>query len=232
MATRAREHTNRRGDSARQKVLLSGDRFLLLEAIRLALEARNIDVAVVGAQLNRLEEAIGAFEPGLVILDASTISIDGALRNLLSVTRADTSVVAITTAGVSIEAARLVSAGAASVIGLDAGLEELVRVVAKTLDGKAALQLERRYELEKLLRLHRATEQRRWLPFDELTQREREVFELVYAGLSAEQIADQACVSINTVRTHIRSILNKLNVNSQLAAVAMARSRDWFPESA
>jgi len=38
-------------------------------------------------------------------------------------------------------------------------------------------------------------------------------------------------VSVSTVRTHVRSILSKLNVHSQLSAVAMARSNGWFAEA-
>ncbi len=51
---------------------------------------------------------------------------------------------------------------------------------------------------------------------------------MVYQGMSADQIAEDACLSVSTVRTHIRGILKKLNVNSQLSAVAMARAEDWF----
>jgi DNA-binding CsgD family transcriptional regulator len=41
-------------------------------------------------------------------------------------------------------------------------------------------------------------------------------------GRSAAEIATTLVVSLTTVRSHIRSILRKLNVNSQLAAVALA----------
>ena len=41
-------------------------------------------------------------------------------------------------------------------------------------------------------------------------------------GRSAGDIADALTVSLSTVRSHIRAILRKLNVNSQLAAVAIA----------
>jgi DNA-binding NarL/FixJ family response regulator len=41
-------------------------------------------------------------------------------------------------------------------------------------------------------------------------------------GRAAAEIATTLVVSLTTVRSHIRSILRKLNVNSQLAAVALA----------
>lgn len=57
---------------------------------------------------------------------------------------------------------------------------------------------------------------------DRLTAREREVLALMVAGLSRAGIARQLCLSINTVRTHTRNILAKLEVHSGLEAVGVA----------
>jgi DNA-binding CsgD family transcriptional regulator len=59
-----------------------------------------------------------------------------------------------------------------------------------------------------------------------LTASERRVLYYLTKGFSAQEIADEQVVSLATVRSHIRSILRKLNVKSQLAAVAIANSRD------
>ena len=56
----------------------------------------------------------------------------------------------------------------------------------------------------------------------DLTPSERRVLFHMMEGRSAVEIADTLVVSLPTVRSHIRSILRKLNVNSQLAAVAIA----------
>ena len=58
-----------------------------------------------------------------------------------------------------------------------------------------------------------------------LTSSERRVLYFLTAGRSAQEIADELVVSLATVRSHIRSVLRKLGVRSQLAAVAMANSR-------
>jgi DNA-binding NarL/FixJ family response regulator len=62
-------------------------------------------------------------------------------------------------------------------------------------------------------------------PFDalvHLTSTERKVLFHMMEGRAAGEIASELVVSLTTVRSHIRSILRKLNVNSQLAAVAIA----------
>jgi DNA-binding NarL/FixJ family response regulator len=50
-------------------------------------------------------------------------------------------------------------------------------------------------------------------------------------GMPASVIALESSVSISTVRTQIRSILQKLNVNSQLQAVSLARRAGWPSEA-
>jgi DNA-binding NarL/FixJ family response regulator len=62
-----------------------------------------------------------------------------------------------------------------------------------------------------------------------LTAREREVLKELMTGATAPEIARSWCLSEVTVRTQIRSILSKLEVSSQLAAVATARRHGWTP---
>jgi DNA-binding NarL/FixJ family response regulator len=58
--------------------------------------------------------------------------------------------------------------------------------------------------------------------FTRLTAREREVLVALLAGRSAAEIAAAEHVSMPTVRSHLRAVLTKLGVSSQLAAAAMA----------
>jgi DNA-binding CsgD family transcriptional regulator len=59
-----------------------------------------------------------------------------------------------------------------------------------------------------------------------LTAGERRILFYLTEGWAAQDIADELVVSLTTVRSHIRSVLRKLEVRSQLAAVAIANSRD------
>jgi DNA-binding CsgD family transcriptional regulator len=61
----------------------------------------------------------------------------------------------------------------------------------------------------------------------QLTASERRVLFYLTTGRSAQDIAGDLVVSVTTVRSHIRSILRKLGVRSQLAAVAIANSQDF-----
>jgi LuxR family maltose regulon positive regulatory protein len=82
-------------------------------------------------------------------------------------------------------------------------------------------------------RLIRATEERRDRPPDPptltealiepLSDREQEVLEMLATDLNGPQIAGELIISLNTLRTHTKSIYGKLGVNSRLSAVRRAR---------
>jgi DNA-binding NarL/FixJ family response regulator len=59
-------------------------------------------------------------------------------------------------------------------------------------------------------------------PESELTERELEVLQLIVAGKSNPEIADQLCISIHTAKAHVGSILNKLCVNDRVQAAIKA----------
>lgn len=58
---------------------------------------------------------------------------------------------------------------------------------------------------------------------DPLSPRESEVLHLIAAQLSNQEIADKLTVSVNTVKTHIRRLYNKLGAGSRLEAVTLAQ---------
>jgi DNA-binding NarL/FixJ family response regulator len=55
-----------------------------------------------------------------------------------------------------------------------------------------------------------------------LTERELEILEIVARGRSNSEIADELVISVNTVRNHIRNILDKLQMHSRLEAAMYA----------
>lgn len=55
-----------------------------------------------------------------------------------------------------------------------------------------------------------------------LSSREKEVLKLIMEGQSNPEIARQLCVSRNTVKTHVRHILDKLGVEHRLQAAVVA----------
>lgn len=56
---------------------------------------------------------------------------------------------------------------------------------------------------------------------DELTPREKEVLDLLREGKSNQDIADDLCIEVGTVKNHVHNILKKLEVESRHEAAAL-----------
>ena len=118
-------------------------------------------------------------------------------------------------------------AGAVGVIGKHQRLEDIVARVRSALAGFAVTSPAERQALLDELSTHRATAHEQLLPFDRLSPRERLVLHDMVNGMTAEEMAEAHIVSLATVRSQIRAVLQKLAVHSQLAAVAYATRVGW-----
>jgi DNA-binding NarL/FixJ family response regulator len=115
------------------------------------------------------------------------------------------------------------AAGALAAVPKQAPFPLLLGKVRGALAGLPVMSPETR---QRLIDSHlvRAAERREIAEkLDRLTRREREVLAELARGHRAQAVADQYVVSLATVRTQIRSVLNKLEVGSQLEAVALYR---------
>ena len=74
--------------------------------------------------------------------------------------------------------------------------------------------------LDRILLYPRATAQ-----VPQLSPREREIMHLMAEGRTAEAIADEISVSVETVRTHVRNVIRKLQARNRVHAIALALER-------
>jgi two-component system NarL family response regulator len=76
--------------------------------------------------------------------------------------------------------------------------------------------------LDEFLRVARRADERASAPSPRLTERELEVLKLVAQGMSNREIAEELFISENTVKNHVRNILEKLHLHSRMEAVVYA----------
>lgn len=127
---------------------------------------------------------------------------------------------------------RCLEAGAVGVIAKTTPFVGVVEKIRTALDGGDINTQAELYSW--LMAATRAKADRENLvrPFHRLTQREAEVLAALVSGMHADEIAAEHSVSERTVRTQIRAIFQKLNVHSQLAAVALVHKSGWRFERA
>jgi DNA-binding NarL/FixJ family response regulator len=209
------------------------DHELLAQSLQAALSAEHITVLRVWSddRDKLLSEALEA-APGLVLLDYDLGRDIGTAAGLIAPLKAaGHSVVMLTGVTDRLVLAECLEEGAIGIIDKSVSFDELLDRIHVALDDRPLMSRHEREEMLSRLRLQRAARERELHAFQGLTTREGEVLGALMRGKSADRIAEESVVSVATIRTQIRSILAKLGVNSQLAAVARAQEVRWQPPS-
>src|SRR3954466_2275809 len=203
---------------------------MLADSLALALRLRGFDEVHITPPDSLDAEAVAALvdslDPGVVLLDLNlgpngvSIPIIGAL------VERGTTVLMLTATEDPVMLGRCVEAGASGGFSKTQPFEQLLPGVIEAAQGQVMRPADRDALLDELARYRQDTGAVR-SRFDDLTDREGAVLVAIIQGATAEEIAGAQFVALATVRSHIRAVLTKLGVNSQLAAVALARRVRW-----
>ncbi|MBC9733461.1 response regulator transcription factor [Nocardioides marmotae] len=117
----------------------------------------------------------------------------------------------------------MIQAGAAGVLPTSVGLDELTLALRMLFGGQDLLSPARRRAMVAAWRESERADLHAVVSIARLSTREREILALLYDGVTVAEIAERAGVSEQTVRSQVKAVLRKLEVNSQLAAVAVYR---------
>ena len=120
------------------------------------------------------------------------------------------------------EHARAVESGAAGIMHKSAGVDEILDATRRLAEGETLLSQEELIELLRLAGQSREEEREARASIEQITPREKEVLQALAEGLSNKEIAAKLHVSVDTERTHMMNILNKLGVHSRLQALLFA----------
>ena len=120
------------------------------------------------------------------------------------------------------EHAQAVESGAAGILHKSAGVDEILDATRRLGEGETLLSQEELIALLRLAGQSREEEREARASIEQITLREREVLQALGEGLSNKEIAAKLHVSVDTERTHMMNILNKLGVHSRLQALLFA----------
>ncbi len=227
-ATDQQVHQLIESDTVRSDVCVIDDHALLAESVVMALRAGDIASYSLAYDTPKLAEVVINRRPALVLLDLFLWSESSPSLPILSALRkGDIKVLIVTATFDRLLHARCLELGAIGIIVKSEPIETLIEAVRRALHNETVMSKSKSTELLSELLVSRQRTVERSL-FDSLTGREREVLFGLTNGHPAGWIARQHGTSLVTVRTHVRSILHKLGVHSQLEAVSMAARLRWF----
>ena len=213
------------------RLLIVEDHALLAESLAVALRLRDFpEVEICDPESLDLESVLACIErlqPQVVLLDVYLGAFGESIPMIRPIAERGVQVLVLTATQDRVMLGRCLEQGASGVFDKAQAFDDLLTWVTDAALGRTTMRPAVRDELLADLDEHRRGTGALRASFDRLTEREAEVLAAVIAGGNAEQIATEQHVAISTVRSHIRSILDKLGVNSQLAAVALARRAGW-----
>jgi DNA-binding NarL/FixJ family response regulator len=207
------------------RVLLCDDQALVRSGFRMILDARD-DIEVVGEAEDGHEviERARDLDPDVILMDVRMPNLDGvaATRRLVEAgSRAR--ILILTTFDLDEYVYDALRAGASGFLLKDvqpAQLVDAIRVVAAG-DALLAPSVTRRL-LDRFAHALPGDETKPPPALESLTERELEVLKLLAGGLSNAELAEQLFLSETTVKSHISSVLRKLDLRDRVQAVVLA----------
>jgi DNA-binding NarL/FixJ family response regulator len=213
-----------------RRVLLVDDHVLFREGLA-GILASQPDLQIVGEANDGIEALIKARElkPDLILMDIQMPGMDGLqATRLIKDELPQVKVVMLTVQGDDEKLFEAIKNGAEGYLLKDIHSRQMLSMLRSALQGEAALSPEMAGRV--LAEFRRLSQS---MPYgtegesevDCLTAREQEVLGLIAEGAHDKDIAEELHISLNTVKSHVRNILSKLQVSSRRQAARLAKNK-------
>ena len=217
------------------RVLVVDDHTLFRRGI-VAVLANQKDISVVGEAVNGLEaiDKAEALVPDVIVMDLNMPQCSGLeATQALQAKMPQVSILVLTVSDNEADLFHAIKFGATGYILKNTEPEELVQAIHHIAQGgvivspmmAAKLLTEFRSLGTDAMAKKTAEEE------DNLSPREDEVLRLVSQGATNKEIADSLFISENTVKTHLRNIMDKLHLANRSQAAAYAVKRGLVPDN-
>jgi DNA-binding NarL/FixJ family response regulator len=207
------------------RVIVADDHALFRRGLDMVLESED-DIAVV-AEAADGQEAIDLsvkLMPDLVLMDVRMPARGGieatqAIKDALPHVK----ILMLTISDEEEDLYEAIKAGASGYLLKEISIEEVADAIRRVHAGQSLISPSMASKLlNEFAAMARKDEEKQQMPAPRLTDREMEVLTLVAQGLNNRDIAKELFISENTVKNHVRNILEKLHLHSRMEAVVYA----------
>ncbi len=217
--------TNDEGGNEKLRVMVVDDHALFRRGLEMVLGGEP-DIELVGEASDGEEAVQKATEvmPDIVLMDVrmpkrSGIEATAEIKELMPHVK----ILMLTISDEETDLYDAIKAGASGYLLKEIPIEEVADAIRGVWAGQSRISPSMASKLlTEFAAISKGAEERPSMPAPRLTDREMEVLRLVAQGLNNRDIAKQLFISENTVKNHIRNILEKLHLHSRMEAVVYA----------
>jgi two-component system NarL family response regulator len=207
------------------RVLVVDDHALFRRGLQMVLEQED-DIEVVGEAGDGAEavEKVADTIPDIVLMDVRMPKRGGidactAIKDAVPSAK----IIMLTISDEEADLYDAIKAGASGYLLKEISIEEVATAIRAVNEGQSLISPSMASKLlTEFASMIKRGDERQQLPTPRLTDREMEVLKLVAKGMNNRDIAKQLFISENTVKNHIRNILEKLQLHSRMEAVVYA----------
>lgn len=212
-------------ETQRIRVLIADDHPLFREGVA-RLIAEQADMEVVGEASDGLEALVKARElqPDLILLDITMPGSDGLeATRLIKAELPETRIIILTQRDEGETLFEAIRSGAQGYLLKTLRSQQLLDSLRSVMAGGASISpVMAKHLMEELRHTNPTAAEGEMEP---LTLREQEILTLIARGASNQEIADALFLSLHTVKSHVKNILEKLNAESRHQAALYARRK-------
>jgi DNA-binding NarL/FixJ family response regulator len=198
------------------RILVADDHAIFRDGLRKLLEVAD-DVQIVGEASNGVEcvKMLGKFKPDILLLDLRMPEKDGlGVLEEVNFDSLPTRVIVLTAAEDDRDVVRAMRLGARGVVLKQSASDLLLKSIRKVYDGEIWLDNRMTAEVIDAFKKSSDSGQRREKPL--LSDREKEIVQLVAQGFRNREIGEKLFISEQTVKNHLHNIFDKLGVSDRL----------------
>lgn len=202
------------------EICIADDHTMFLEGISALLKTEK-DISIIGTATNgkSILEILENKLPDVLLLDINMPEMDGIeVAKLIKQQHSAVKILIISTSFATQTVAKLMRIGVEGYLLKNAEKSELVHAIIKLSQNQVyyCSEIENIYDQH----LHKLKSEE--VQITELSSREKEILILIAQEFTGNEIAEKANISLNTVSTHRRNLLSKLNVKNSAGLVKYA----------